>query len=55
MIILPIVGRLIAAYGYQVAYRCHALGGILLLLVTLLMIEDNPEKVGTKAYGYEKA
>ena len=55
MIILPIVGRLIAAYGYQVAYRCHALGGILLLLVTLFMIEDNPEKVGTKAYGYEKA
>lgn len=55
MIILPIVGRLIAAYGYQVAYRCHALGGILLLLVTIFMIKDSPEQVGAKPYGWEKA
>lgn len=55
MIILPIVGRLIAAYGYQVAYRCHALAGILLFLVTIFMIVDTPEKAGVKPYGYEKA
>ena len=55
MIILPIVGRLIAAYGYQVAYRCHALGGVLLLLVTIFMIVDDPAKLGVKPYGYEKA
>lgn len=55
MIILPIVGRPIAAYGYQVAYRCHALGGVLLLLVTIFMIVDDPAKLGVKPYGYEKA
>lgn len=55
MIILPIVGRLINAYGYQVAYRCHAYAGFLLLLVTVLMISDTPEEYGEKPYGYEKA
>lgn len=55
MIILPIVGRLIAAYGYQAAYRYHAAAGILLVLVTIFMIVDSPEKVGVKPYGYEKA
>lgn len=54
MIILPVVGRLIAAYGYQVAYRCHCLGGIVLLIVTILMVKDSPEKYGVKPYGWEK-
>jgi len=54
-IILPVVGRLIDAYGYQVAYRCHALAGLALLLVTICMIEDSPEKRGVKPYGWEKA
>ena len=55
MIILPIVGRLINAYGYQTAYRCHAYAGFILLFVTIFMISDSPEKYGKKPYGYEKA
>lgn len=55
MLILPIVGRLIDAFGYQAAYRYHSLAGILLLIVTLVLIQDSPEKCGTKPYGWEKA
>ena len=35
MIIMPVIGRLIAAYGYQVAYRAHSAAGLILLLVTI--------------------
>ncbi len=55
MIIMPVIGRLIAAYGYQVAYRAHSAAGLILLLVTIIFIRDTPEQMGVKPYGWEKA
>lgn len=55
MIIMSVIGRLIAAYGYQVAYRAHSAAGLILLLVTIIFIRDTPEQMGVKPYGWEKA